>query len=1499
MRTAWRRFLLVLILSAATGLRADPWQRQPMSAAERQQGYRNDVVLAQPLAARRATADAEEAAEGSVVRMKFELIGGLRVIAVGAGETPQAAASRLMATGRYAFVEVDRLRHATQTSPPPPPQVFTVPNDPLFNQQWALYNNGTNSPLSGPGIFNDDIHATVAWNIRHDATSVVVATVDTGLRLTHSDIVANLWNNPTANTDGFTNDQHGIDAIDHTGQTAPNDDNGHGTQVAGIIGASGTNGLDISGVAWNIQIMAQKFLDSEGEGDLTDELTCFTFAITHGAKILNASFGQSDYTSSEFAGIQSLQAHGIILVCAAGNATEDNDLSPAYPASYNLDNIVTVAASDNRDSLVYFSSYGSGNVDLAAPGYNILSLYNTDDNAAAILSGTSMATPMVTGSLALLEAQFPSDTYRQSINRLLRHVDVNSNFTGKVGTGGRLNLAAALGSAAGDNTPYNDNFANRSELNGYTVTARGSNTGATRETGEPALGSTASGASLWYEWTAPVSGTVTVNGNGSSINTLVGVFTGSSVGSLTTVSVGAGSTSFTAQGGVIYELAIDGQSGTTGLTLLALSYGNSTLATATALSGSSVSVTGTTANGTRSGNTRIQNDTPVYTVWYTWTAPTTAHVQLSVSSADFDPLLAVYSGSSTTALASGVGGTIDADAVAPVSGVSLSFIATAGVTYSIELGCKMDSGTGLEDGQFTLTIASARWAVTAADTFDCTPAVAPDGTIYIGSDSGVFYALNPDGTTKWTYTGGEFDTSAAAVADDGTVYAGDFDGNLSAFTPAGALKWQYSIPNAGTQGISCSPAVAADGTIYFKDTANSLYALNPTGTLKWTATVPGDSYAAPAIASDGTIYIGSDNGAGDGMLYAFTPSGTSKWTFDAGNAIYTAPALDNLGNIYFSSLSGVVYALNSAGKQLWSYASGGGLSSAPVLSSNGALYFGSYDHNLYALNAGTGALLWTYPLGAQVRASSPAVDGNGVVYVGCYDGLVYGINPNGSLNRTFATGNYVRSSPAIAGTTLYIGSSDCRLYAFDLGSSLGATVWPTYMGGNRRLGRMDSDDNGLTIVSEPISGATVTAGTPLTLTVAAVGQGSLSYQWYLNGTAISGATNSSLMLLNPSTANYGSYTVTVSGSLGSLTSTPEVLGPLAAPAITASPASQTVNAGGTANFTVAATGGNLSYQWYFGGSPIAGATSANLYLTNVGANQGAAYGSYSVTVSNSLGSANSAAATLTVTTAARLLNLSAKATVGATAANYLTAGFVTANGTKQMLLRGVGPALSNFGVSGFLPDPTLSLFSQASGSTLLATDTGWADNAALSTAFTATGAFAFTAGSLDSAMLRSLPAGSYSAQVNGSSGDTGIALAEIYDDDGGTAAGRLINLSARANVGTGANAATAGFVISGTTSETILVRGVGPTLSALGVSGVLSAASLTLYNANQTVLQTNSDWATTTGLSAVFLQLGAFALTSASDAALIATVPPGSYTAQLSGVGSATGVALIEIWEVR
>jgi sugar lactone lactonase YvrE len=371
----------------------------------------------------------------------------------------------------------------------------------------------------------------------------------------------------------------------------------------------------------------------------------------------------------------------------------------------------------------------------------------------------------------------------------------------------------------------------------------------------------------------------------------------------------------------------------------------------------------------------------------------------------------------------------------------------------------------------------------------------------------------------------------------------------------------------------------------------------------------------------------------------------------------------------------------------------------------------------------------------------------------------------------------------------------------------------------------------------------------------------------------------------------------------------------AAPAISESPGPQTVVAGGTATFTVTATGVPApTYQWLLNGSPITNARNASLTLSNV---QPSEAGSYSVVVTNSQGSATSAAAELALTTAAspRLINISTRAYVG-TGASIAIAGFVVtgpAGSTEQVLVRGVGPTLASYGITGYLAQPTLTLFNSAG--VPIASNTGWGTggNAAqIAAAATACGAFALPSGSADCALLATLPPGSYTAEVTGAAGTTGIALAEVYEYGAGSA--QLVNISTRASVGTSADVEIAGFVISGTQPMEVLLRAIGPTLSEFSLSGTLAQPSLNLINAGSTTVATNTVWtsnpvpmngggwssiSTQANITSAAAEVGAFALSSSSaDSSLLITLSPGAYTSVVSGVGGTSGIALAEVYEV-
>jgi hypothetical protein len=257
------------------------------------------------------------------------------------------------------------------------------------------------------------------------------------------------------------------------------------------------------------------------------------------------------------------------------------------------------------------------------------------------------------------------------------------------------------------------------------------------------------------------------------------------------------------------------------------------------------------------------------------------------------------------------------------------------------------------------------------------------------------------------------------------------------------------------------------------------------------------------------------------------------------------------------------------------------------------------------------------------------------------------------------------------------------------------------------------------------------------------------------------------------------------------------------------------------------------------------------------------------------------------------------------------AGGAGTSGAEPLLVRASGPALAPFGVSGTLPDPQLQLFqSGATGaSALLGSNDGWAGSTAVAGAADAVGAFAWnTPSSHDSALVEALAPGSYTAQVTGASGDTGVALVEIYDSTPaasyGPASPRLVNISARVKVGTGGNILIAGFVVGGTTAKTVLVRASGPALIPFSVPGTLPDPQLQLFRANadgtSTLLATDAGWGGDAQIAAASASVGAFSwgASATPDSAVLITLAPGAYTAQVAGVGGGTGVALVEVYDV-
>ncbi|MBI3466962.1 MAG: S8 family serine peptidase, partial [Planctomycetes bacterium] len=328
-------------------------------------------------------------------------------------------------------------------------RLAATPNDPEFSQLWGLNNTGQTGGTSGA-----DIGAPQAWDATTGSGNTIVAVIDTGVDYAHPDLAANMWINAAElngrrNRDddgnGYVDDVYGYDFVNNDGD--PMDDHNHGTHVAGTIGAVGNNGIGVTGVNWNVRIMALKFLDATGNGSESDAIEAINYAVANGATISNSSWGSTDVSQALADAIDQARLAGHIFVAGAGNGNafgigQDNDRTPFYPASYDLDNIVAVAATDHNDDRAVFSNFGATSVDLGAPGVNILS--TTRDNTYAVFSGTSMATPHVTGVIALVRDLHPDWTYRQVIDRVLSTTDPTQALAGITVTGGRLNAAAAL-----------------------------------------------------------------------------------------------------------------------------------------------------------------------------------------------------------------------------------------------------------------------------------------------------------------------------------------------------------------------------------------------------------------------------------------------------------------------------------------------------------------------------------------------------------------------------------------------------------------------------------------------------------------------------------------------------------------------------------------------------------------------------------------------------------------------------------------------------------------------------------------------------------------------------------------------------------------------------------------------------------------------------------------------------------------------------------------------
>ena len=365
--------------------------------------------------------------------------------------TPGQAITALNQTGDYEYAEYDYMIKEN-----------AVPNDPLFSQQWGLESTHETNP---------DIDAPMAWDITTDSSDVVVAIIDTGIDYTHPDLVDNMWTNVLETPgDGIDNDLNGV--IDdyygfdaHNDDGDPMDDRGHGTHLAGIIGATGNNGVGVAGIGWNANIMAIKHLGDNGTGSISDAIEAIEYVISMrergvNVKVTNNSWGGTTYSQGLSDAIGALADQDILFVASAGNDVDDLQQTPHYPSNYKQSNILVVGMHDSVNSKVATSNYGEAVVDISAPGQNILSTaldsgatvcQDTNSDGYSFCSGTSMSAAFVSGVAALLSDTHQNDTYQDLIDRIVRSSKpsiVTTRFaipwTGQSATGEILDAHGAL-----------------------------------------------------------------------------------------------------------------------------------------------------------------------------------------------------------------------------------------------------------------------------------------------------------------------------------------------------------------------------------------------------------------------------------------------------------------------------------------------------------------------------------------------------------------------------------------------------------------------------------------------------------------------------------------------------------------------------------------------------------------------------------------------------------------------------------------------------------------------------------------------------------------------------------------------------------------------------------------------------------------------------------------------------------------------------------------------
>lgn len=829
------------------------------------------------------------------------------------------------------------------------------------------------------------------------------------------------------------------------------------------------------------------------------------------------------------------------------------------------------------------------------------------------------------------------------------------------------------------------------------------------------------------------------------------------------------------------------------------------------------------------------------------------------------------------------------------------------------------------------------------------------------SDTGSYDVVVSNGVGSATSSAATLTVSAATVAPTITTPPGSIVATVGApvtFTaaangsPAPTFQWQkngVNVPGATSSSLSFTSVAVSDAgsyTVIATNSAGSATSVAATLTVNVPAIAP--SITAQPVSSTVT--------AGNSASFSVSASGTApltyQWSKDGSVLTGATSSTYTLGSAQLADAgSYTVVVGNTAGSVA---------SNAATLSVTAAPVAPSISTHPQSTTVTTGnsvqfsvVAAGTAPLSYQWKKNGTALSGataavftlNSAALSDAADYTVVITNLAGSATSSVATltvtaaptppaiSTQPQSATVTAGNTVTftvvsIGSAPLSYQWSKNGSPISGATSASLSLSNVQIGAAadytvvvtnsagSATSNPATLVvnaaliapsidTAPQS-ATVSAGSPAAFTVAASGSAPLAYQWKKDGAIIAGATSSTYSIGAVQAGDAGSYTVVVSNALGSATSAAGILNVntvAVAPSITVPPQSSGVASGGSVTLSVTASGtAPLSYQWSSSSGAIAGATQSSYTINNASASDA---GAYTVVVSNTLGSVTSNPATVSLvatSNAGHFVNLSVRGLAGTDSQTLIVGFIVNGSGQLPVLVRGWGPTLGQapFNVAGALTDPLLRVFQQ---STQVAQNDNWGGDPQLVAVAAQVGAYAFSPTSKDAAVYTSFNAGVPNTVhiLGANTGSLGVALAEVFDANGTytDTSPRFVNLSARAQVGTGGDVLIAGFVIGGQSPVTVLIRGLGPTLGSFGVSGVMADPKLQLF-AGQTLIDTNDNWGQSPNgaqAGALSAQFGIPLPANSKDAVLLVTLQPGLYSAIISGVNNTTGVALVDLNE--